>query len=70
MTELYGYMHLDPEIFDKSHFKAWRDIISKGYTQVLVVEDYIDFEVNANDVISRSLEALGPSKADWSILYV
>ncbi|KAJ2795286.1 hypothetical protein H4R20_005936 [Coemansia guatemalensis] len=70
MSELFRYMHLDSELSDKSHFETWRDIISKGYRQALVVEDDIDFEVDAVDVINRSLKALSSSRTDWDVLYV
>ncbi|KAJ1734241.1 hypothetical protein LPJ61_001180 [Coemansia biformis] len=70
MEALFRYMHLDVELFGGAHVDVWRDIINRDYRHALIVEDDIDFEVDAVAVIHDSLAKLRESSDYWDILYV
>ncbi|KAI7832104.1 hypothetical protein BX661DRAFT_179814 [Kickxella alabastrina] len=73
MSELFRYMHLNVQIFDKSqatHMDIWRDMINRGYERALVLEDDIDFEVDAVSVIGKAINALNATSANWDILHI
>ncbi|KAJ2720255.1 hypothetical protein GGI07_004727 [Coemansia sp. Benny D115] len=73
MNELLKYMHLDAEMFTKrqsKHIDIWRDMINRGYERALVLEDDVDFEIDAVSVIGKALGALDESDTSWDILYV
>ncbi|KAJ1663775.1 hypothetical protein IW140_004523 [Coemansia sp. RSA 1813] len=73
MAELLRYMHLQGEIFSKKqakHIDVWRDMINNGHKRALVVEDDVDFEIDAVAVIGKSIEALNKTNTDWDIIYV
>ncbi|KAI8321668.1 hypothetical protein GQ54DRAFT_175715 [Martensiomyces pterosporus] len=72
MTELFKYLHLDVEMFSTkrvSHLDAWRDMINRGYESALIVEDDVDFELDAILVISKALDTLSATTTNWDILY-
>ncbi|KAJ2159089.1 hypothetical protein GGF46_003290 [Coemansia sp. RSA 552] len=68
MNELFRYMRMDVEMVNTTHLEIWRDMTNKGYDRALVVEDDIDFEIDALPRISRALDRVG--SAQWDILYV
>ncbi|KAJ2741098.1 hypothetical protein GGI20_005426 [Coemansia sp. BCRC 34301] len=73
MSELFNYMHLHAEMFSRknsAHIDTWRDMINNGYDRALIVEDDVDFELDAVAVINRALRALNSTSTDWDILYV
>ncbi|KAJ2877595.1 hypothetical protein FB639_003690, partial [Coemansia asiatica] len=73
MQELFKYMHLDAQIFSRpqaSHLNIWRNMINSGYEHTLVLEDDIDFEIDAVSVIKNSLDSLNSTKSTWDILYI
>ncbi|KAJ1961745.1 hypothetical protein GGI12_003075 [Dipsacomyces acuminosporus] len=73
MTELFKFLHLDVEMVTSkriNHFDAWRDMINRGYQRALIVEDDIDFELDAVPVIRQALETLNTTSTSWDILYV
>ncbi|KAJ2896339.1 hypothetical protein IWW38_002058 [Coemansia aciculifera] len=73
MSELFNYMHLSAEMFTRknsAHIDTWRDMINSGYDRALIVEDDVDFELDAVSVISRALHALNSTSTDWDILYI
>ncbi|KAJ2559869.1 hypothetical protein EV175_000103 [Coemansia sp. RSA 1933] len=73
MTELLRYMHIQGEMFSKKqakHIDIWRDMINSGYERALVIEDDVDFEIDAVAVISKAIDTLNKAKANWDIVYV
>ncbi|KAJ2353980.1 hypothetical protein GGF43_003360, partial [Coemansia sp. RSA 2618] len=70
MAELFKFMRLDGELFSGSHQDAWRDMIAKGHQRALVVEDDVDFEVDAITTIRKALASVEAKKRGWDILYV
>ncbi|KAJ1861133.1 hypothetical protein LPJ73_001115 [Coemansia sp. RSA 2703] len=71
MRELLKYMHLDFEMFGQrnGHMDVWRDMINSGYERALVLEDDIDFEIDAVSTIGKALDAINNTQG-WDILYV
>ncbi|KAJ1743873.1 hypothetical protein LPJ68_000546 [Coemansia sp. RSA 1086] len=70
MTELFKYMHLDVQMFSGDHLAVWHDIIDKKFEQAMVVEDDIDFELDAVDSIHKALESLTAKTVGWDMLYI
>ncbi|KAI9499906.1 hypothetical protein GGI25_003237 [Coemansia spiralis] len=73
MSELFRYMHLQVEMFSKKkvrHLDIWRDMINNGYERALIIEDDIDFEINAVSVIGKAIKSLNSTSTNWDILYV
>ncbi|KAJ1804511.1 hypothetical protein LPJ56_005517 [Coemansia sp. RSA 2599] len=73
MHELFKYMHLDAHIFSRAqanHLDVWRDMINGGYERALVLEDDVDFELDAVPVIGKALGSLNNSVPNWDMLYV
>ncbi|KAJ2317213.1 diphthine--ammonia ligase [Coemansia sp. RSA 2702] len=70
MTELFAHMQLDAEMFAGSHLDVWQDVINHEYQYALVIEDDVDFELDAVASIHRALNTLDAQKANWDILYI
>ncbi|KAJ2845382.1 hypothetical protein IWW36_004802, partial [Coemansia brasiliensis] len=70
MTELFKYMNLDAQIFNGDHFAAWLDIIDKRFEQAMIVEDDVDFELDAVTSIYKALDSLAAKSASWDMLYI
>ncbi|KAJ2521572.1 hypothetical protein GGI11_001970 [Coemansia sp. RSA 2049] len=79
MTELLRYLGLlqgstaTTTVFSKSqaqHIDVWRDIINNGYARALVLEDNVDFEIDAIATIDNAIGVLEKTGADWDIVYI
>ncbi|KAJ2598192.1 hypothetical protein GGF39_002752 [Coemansia sp. RSA 1721] len=73
MQQLFKYMHLDAHIFSKpqiNHLDVWRDMVNSGYERALVLEDDVDFEIDAVSVIKKALDSLNSTTSNWDIFYI
>ncbi|KAJ1724119.1 hypothetical protein LPJ53_001581 [Coemansia erecta] len=71
MRELLSYMHLDVQMFGQrnGHMDVWRDMINSGYERAIVLEDDIDFEIDAVSTIGKALGVMNTTQG-WDILYI
>ncbi|XP_055353599.1 LOW QUALITY PROTEIN: procollagen galactosyltransferase 1-like [Paramacrobiotus metropolitanus] len=53
-----------------SHYAVWRNVVEKGYRQVLVLEDDIRFDYNVRHRMTQVWEDIDRLNLEWDLIYL
>ena len=53
-----------------SHHRIWTDMLTRGYRQVMILEDDVHFESWFDTVIAGALADIEEAPLDWDLIYL
>ncbi|KAL4219684.1 hypothetical protein ACF0H5_022254 [Mactra antiquata] len=53
-----------------SHYFIWKDMLKKGYSEIIVFEDDLRFEPYFRSKLTRIMRVVGKKQPDWDLIYL